>query len=105
MQKGVGVYKTEGIILKRIDVGEADSLFTIYMKDFGKIRAKILYVLSRTDRLFPPSLAPGVMDGLARAGVEARYVEIDSELGHLASGPEAATWGPALRDFLATLAP
>ena len=74
-------------------------------RDFGRIRAKVLYVLSRTDRLFPPSLAPGVMDGLARAGVEARYVEIDSELGHLASGPEAATWGPALRDFLATLAP
>ena len=73
-------------------------------RDFGKIRAKVLYVLSRTDRLFPPSLAPGVMDGLAKAGVEARYVEIDSALGHLASGPEAAQWGPALRVFLDELA-
>lgn len=33
------MYSTEGIILKRIDVGETDSLFTIYTKDFGKIRA------------------------------------------------------------------
>ena len=35
-------------------------------RDFAKIRAKVLYVLSRTDKLFPPSLAPGVMDQLAR---------------------------------------
>src|SRR5579863_3141781 len=30
-------------------------------KDFAKIRAKVLYVLSRTDKLFPPSIAPDVM--------------------------------------------
>lgn len=34
------MYSTEGIILKRTNVGENDSLFTIYTKDFGKIRAK-----------------------------------------------------------------
>lgn len=34
------IYSTEGIILKRVDVGEADSLFTIYTKDFGKILAR-----------------------------------------------------------------
>ena len=33
------MYTTEGIILKRSDAGEADSFFTIYTKDFGKIRA------------------------------------------------------------------
>lgn len=33
------MYTTEGIILKRSDTGEADSFFTIYTKDFGKIRA------------------------------------------------------------------
>lgn len=33
------MYTTEGIILKKQDVGEADALFTIYTKDFGKIRA------------------------------------------------------------------
>jgi homoserine O-acetyltransferase len=69
-------------------------------RDFRHIRAKVLYVLSRTDTIFPPSLAPGVMDALARAGVQARYVEIDTELGHVASGHEWAQWGPALRAFL-----
>ena len=72
-------------------------------RDFGKIRAKVLYVLSRTDKLFPPSIAPGVMDKLARAGVDARYVEIDTEFGHSASGADWQKWAPALRNFLASL--
>ena len=71
--------------------------------EFGKIRAKVLYVLSRTDTLFPPSIAPGVMDTLAAAGVDARYVEIDTDFGHSASGREWAKWAPALREFLASL--
>lgn len=33
------MYTTEGIVLKRTDVGEADSLFTLYTRDFGKMRA------------------------------------------------------------------
>jgi len=73
------------------------------VKDFGKIRAKVLYVLCRTDRLFPPSIAPVVMRDLAAAGVDARYFEIDSDLGHSASGPEHAKWSPALREFLEPL--
>ena len=68
--------------------------------DFAKIRARVLYVLSRTDKLFPPSLAPGVMDQLKKAGIQATYFEIDTELGHVASGPEWAKWGPTLRTFL-----
>lgn len=72
-------------------------------RDLAKLRARVLYVLSRTDKLFPPSIAPAVMDKLAKAGADAQYVEIDSELGHLASGPEWATWGPRLREFLAKL--
>jgi homoserine O-acetyltransferase len=66
----------------------------------GQIRASVLYVLSRTDRLFPPPLATEVMPALAAAGVRATYAEIDSEHGHLASGSEAAKWAPALRAFL-----
>jgi homoserine O-acetyltransferase len=73
------------------------------VKDFSKIKAKVLYVLCRTDRLFPPSIAPGVMDALATAGVDARYFEIDSDLGHSASGPEHAKWSPVLREFLRPL--
>jgi homoserine O-acetyltransferase len=69
-------------------------------RDFPAIRARVLYVLSRTDRLFPPGIAPGVMDRLHAAGVQATYVEIDSEFGHLASGTDWAKWAPTLREFL-----
>jgi homoserine O-acetyltransferase len=71
--------------------------------DLAKIRARVLYVLSRTDALFPPSLAPGVMARLRAAGVDATYVEIDSDFGHLASGADCAKWAPALRAFLTGL--
>jgi homoserine O-acetyltransferase len=71
--------------------------------DFAKIKAKVLYVLCRTDALFPPKIAPGVMEALATAGVEARYFELDSDLGHSSSGPEHAKWSPVLREFLAPL--
>jgi homoserine O-acetyltransferase/O-succinyltransferase len=69
-------------------------------RDLARVQARLLYVLSRTDKLFPPSIAPGVMDRLARAGVQASYFEIDTELGHVASGPEWAKWGPRLQSFL-----
>jgi homoserine O-acetyltransferase/O-succinyltransferase len=72
-------------------------------REFSKIRARVLYVLSRTDKLFPPSIAPDVMDRLAKAGVDARYFEIDTEFGHSASGADWAKWAPALADFLAKL--
>jgi homoserine O-acetyltransferase len=74
-------------------------------RDFAQIRAKVLYVLSRTDKLFPPTIAPAVLEKLHTAGVEATYVEIDSNFGHLASGREAAKWAPALQAFLERLTP
>jgi hypothetical protein len=40
---------------------------------------------------------------LTAAGVEARYFELDSDLGHSSSGPEHAKWSPVLRGFLAPL--
>jgi homoserine O-acetyltransferase len=70
---------------------------------FARIKAKVFYMLCRTDNLFPPKIAPGVMDALAAAGVEARYFELDSDLGHSSAGPEHAKWSPALREFLAPL--
>ena len=72
-------------------------------RDFAKIRAKVLYVLSRTDKLYPPSTAPAVLAKLAAARVDAKYVEIDSDFGHLASGADWAKWAPALQDFLGGL--
>lgn len=72
-------------------------------KDFARIRAQVLYALSRTDKLFPPSIAPDVMAKLKAAGVAAEYFEIDSDLGHSASGLDAAKWAPTLRAFMARL--
>ena len=40
---------------------------------------------------------------LDAAGVDARYFEIDSELGHLASGLDGDKWAPALKAFMAEL--
>ena len=33
------MYTTEGVVLKKLDVGEADVLYAIYTRDYGKIRA------------------------------------------------------------------
>ena len=70
---------------------------------FSNIKAKVLYVLSRTDRLFPPDLAPGVMQGLKSAGVDADYFLLDSDYGHSASGRDAHKWAPRLRQFMESL--
>jgi homoserine O-acetyltransferase len=69
----------------------------------GNIKAKVLYVLSRTDRLFSPELAPGVMQALKNAGVEADYFLLDSDHGHSASGLDAHKWAPRLRLFMESL--
>ena len=70
---------------------------------FSNITSKVLYVLSRTDRLFPPELAPAVMRGLKSAGVDADYFLLDSEYGHSASGRDAHKWAPRLRLFMESL--
>jgi homoserine O-acetyltransferase len=67
---------------------------------FSRIKAKVLYVLSRTDKLFPPELAAPVMQGLAAAGVDADYFLLDSDYGHSASGRDAHKWAPRLRQFM-----
>ncbi|MFI5001423.1 MAG: hypothetical protein ACHQK9_16210, partial [Reyranellales bacterium] len=72
-------------------------------KDFGKVKARVLYVLSRTDKVFPPSIAPDVLARMKAASINADYFEIDSELGHSASGLDAAKWAPRLKAFMATL--
>jgi len=70
---------------------------------FSEIKAKVLYVLSRTDKLFPPEIAPGVMKGLKDAGVDADYFLLDSDYGHSASGADAQKWAPRLKEFMENL--
>ena len=70
---------------------------------FARLRARVLFVLSTSDALFPPSLAAPVMAALRAAGVDATYEELASPYGHLAPGIDAAKWAPALARFLAAL--
>lgn len=67
------------------------------------IRAPLLYVLSRSDRLFPATLAPSVMKAMHDAGIDARFFEIDSDHGHFASSTDAAKWAEPLRAFIAEI--
>ena len=83
-------------------LGRAIETFDVSGK-LDRIKVPVLYVLSRTDALFPPSIAPGVMAGLKAAGVDATYYEIDSDEGHLASGTDAAKWAPVLKAFMTKL--
>jgi homoserine O-acetyltransferase/O-succinyltransferase len=68
-----------------------------------RMKAKLLYAISRTDELFPPTLEAEMMPHFKAAGVDARYVLIDSDLGHLAAGRDAAKWADPLRSFMAEL--
>jgi homoserine O-acetyltransferase len=67
---------------------------------FDKIKSKVLYVLSRTDKLFPPELEASVMPALKAAGVDADYFLLDSDYGHSASGLDAHKWTPRLKQFM-----
>jgi homoserine O-acetyltransferase len=66
----------------------------------GRMRAPLLYVLSRSDPLFPPSLLHQLAPLFDAAGVRWSYAEIDSDKGHLASGADSARWAPVLAAFL-----
>ncbi|MBQ5947923.1 alpha/beta fold hydrolase [Massilia sp. ST3] len=62
------------------------------------IRAPVLYVLSRSDAVFSPTLARTVA---RQPGTDRwSYVELDSDKGHFASGADAALWADELRRFM-----
>jgi len=71
--------------------------------ELHKIKAKVLYILSRTDKLFPPELEQQVMLALKAAGVDADYFLLDSDYGHSASGRDWQKWAPRLREFMESL--
>lgn len=71
----------------------------------SSIQAPVLYVLSRSDALFPPEIGPRTVAMLKDVGVDARYYEIDSDFGHRAPAADAGKWAAALDDFLKTHCP
>ncbi len=66
----------------------------------ANIKAPLLYALSRSDALFGPEIAPDTITLLRNAGVDARYVEIDSDYGHRGPGVDWRKWAPDLKAFL-----
>ena len=69
-------------------------------KDLAKIKAKVLYVLSRTDKVFPPKvLAPDVMAKLKAAGVTADYYRDRQRLRPLRLRPRRRQVGAAAQDL------
>jgi len=68
--------------------------------ELGRIKGKVLYMLSSTDRIFPPTIGADVMARLKAAGVEARYVEVESEIGHLALDHQTEKWSGELQKFM-----
>ncbi|MBI2098201.1 MAG: DNA repair protein RecO [Candidatus Wildermuthbacteria bacterium] len=44
-------YRTQGIILRKQDIGEADRVFTVFTKDFGKLRLRAVSERKITSKL------------------------------------------------------
>jgi homoserine O-acetyltransferase/O-succinyltransferase len=97
-----------GLAERWADVFDGNSLITLRRvaaefdaeRHLSRAKAKVLYVLSTTDQLFPATIGPGVVQSLRAAGVDTRYFELESDKRHLASGAEAEKWAPVLREFL-----
>jgi homoserine O-acetyltransferase/O-succinyltransferase len=68
--------------------------------ELRRIRARVLYVLSRTDPFFSPALAADALARLREADVDVTYYELDSDKGHSAATTDAALWAPMLTSFL-----
>ena len=66
-------------------------------------QTKVLYVNSKTDKLFDIALCPGYVGDMRSAGVDVTYVELPSDKGHMASHADAALWAPILGAFMKSL--
>ena len=63
----------------------------------------MLYVNSKTDKLFDIALCPGYVSDMRKAGVDVTYVELPSDKGHMASHADAWMWAPILSAFMKSL--
>jgi homoserine O-acetyltransferase len=66
-------------------------------------QAKVLYVNSKTDKLFDIADCPAYVSDMRKAGVDVTYVELPSDKGHMASHADAWMWAPILSAFLKSL--
>jgi len=66
-------------------------------------QTKVLYVISKTDKLFDLTSCVAHALDMRQAGVDVTYVEMPSNKGHMASHADAAMWAPILAAFLKDL--
>ncbi|MBX9943396.1 MAG: alpha/beta fold hydrolase [Reyranella sp.] len=66
-------------------------------------KTKVLYVISKTDKLFDLTDCAAHALEMRKAGVDLTYVEMPSDKGHMASHADAAMWAPILGAFMAGL--
>ncbi len=73
-------------------------------KQYDQLKqTKVLYVISKTDKLFDLTDCAAHALDMRKAGVDLTYVEMPSEKGHMASHADAAMWAPILSAFLKQL--
>ena len=69
----------------------------------SNIQIPILYVLSRTDNVFPISKAKKTMEMFKENGVNVTFYEIDSDNGHRAPSIDWQKWENEMKNFLDNL--
>lgn len=70
-------------------------------KQYDKLKqTKVLYVISKTDKLFDLTICASHALDMRKAGVDLTYVEMPSDKGHMASHQDAAMWAPMLAAFM-----
>lgn len=85
---------------------DANSLAILYeagigsAADAGRIKAPLLNVLSRTDSVVDVGLGQPTVDLLRGKGVDATFLEIDTEYGHAGPMIDAHKWRDELKAFL-----
>ena len=66
----------------------------------SSIQVPLLYVLSRTDNVFPISMAKKSMKMFKKSGIDAYFFEIDSDNGHRAPSVDWHKWKDELKKFI-----
>lgn len=85
---------------------DANSLWKLYDAGIGSkanpaaIKAPLMNVLARTDSVVDVALGQPTVDTLKSHGVDATFLEIDTEFGHAGPMLDAHLWADDLREFL-----
>jgi homoserine acetyltransferase len=87
---------------------DANSLSILYeagigssaVPNAGNIKVPLLNVLSRTDSVVDVALGQPTVDMLRDKGVDARFLQIDTQYGHAGPMIDGHKWAGELQDFL-----